>query len=57
VWSFLVEDLDELIEACLLLQEIRGRWFGSFFFQSEMHAFMSAVLLRMARLDAFNANA
>jgi hypothetical protein len=57
VRSFLVEDLDELIEARLLLKEIRGRWFGSFFFQSEMHAFMPAVLLRMARLDAFNANA
>jgi hypothetical protein len=53
VRSFLVEDLDELIEARLLLKEIRGRWFGSFFFQSEMHAFMPAVLLRMARYDPF----
>jgi hypothetical protein len=33
VRSFLVEDLDELIEALLLLKEIRGGWFGSFFFQ------------------------
>ena len=55
--SFLVENLDELIEARLLLKEIRSRWFGSFFFQSEMHAFMPAVLLRMAGLDAFDADA
>ena len=57
VRSLLVEDLDELIEARLLLKEIRCRWFGSFLFQSEMHAFMPAVLLRMAWFDAFDANA
>ena len=57
MWSFLVEDLDELLEARLLLKEIRGRRFGSLFFQSEMHAFMPAVLLRMAGFDALNADA
>src|SRR5215471_10413048 len=56
VRSFVVEDLDEFVEACLLLKEIRGSWFGSFFFQGEMHAFMTAVLLGMARLDALDAN-
>jgi len=40
----------------LLRKEICGRWLGRFLFQSEMHAFMTAVLLGMARLDALNAN-
>ena len=40
-----------------VLLEIPGRWFSSFFFQSEMHAFVTAVLLRVARLDALDANA
>ena len=55
--TFVIEDLDELVEASLLLQEIPCCWLGSFFFQSEMHAFMTAVLLRMARFDAFDADA
>jgi hypothetical protein len=52
-----VEDLDEVIEAGLLLQEVGGGRLGSFFLQSEVHAFVTTVLLRMARLDAFDANA
>ena len=32
------------------------RGLGGFFLQSEMHALVTAVLLRMARLDPFNAN-
>jgi hypothetical protein len=44
-------------EACLLLKEICGSWFGGFFFQSEMHTFVTAVLLGMARLDALDADA
>jgi len=55
VRSFVVEDIDEFVEA--RSEEIRGRWFGSFFFQSEMHALVTAVLLRVARLDALDANA
>jgi hypothetical protein len=39
------------------VQKVGGRRFGGFFFKSEMHAFMPAVLLRMAWLDPFNANA
>ena len=56
VRTLVVEDLDKFVEAGLLLKEIRGRGFGGFFFQGEMHAFMTAVLLWMARLDAFNAD-
>jgi hypothetical protein len=56
VRSFVVVDIDEFVEARLLLKEIRGSWFRSFFFQSEMHKFMTALLLGMARLDALDAN-
>ena len=52
----MVEDLDKLVEASLLLQEVSGRGLGSFFFQSKMHAFMPAVLLGMTGLDAFDAD-
>jgi len=55
--TLLVEDLHELVEAGLLLEEVGGGRFGGFFFQGEMHAFVAAILLRMARLDALNANA
>ncbi|MGB9069909.1 MAG: hypothetical protein WCC21_15170 [Candidatus Acidiferrales bacterium] len=55
VRAFVVEDLDEVIELGLLLQEIQTRWFSRFFFQGQMHALMTAVLLGMARLDPFDA--
>jgi hypothetical protein len=57
VRSFGVVDIDEFVEARLLLKEICGSWFGRFFFQSEMHTFVTAVLLGMTRSDAFDANA
>jgi hypothetical protein len=57
VRSFVVEDLDEFVEARLLLKEIASGWFGSFFFQGERHAFMTAVLLGMPGLDPFDADA
>ena len=57
VRTLVVEDLDKLVEASLLLQEIGGRGLGGFFLPSEVPAFMTTVLLRMARLDAFDANA
>ena len=57
VWAFVVEDIDKLVEAGLLLKEIGGSGLGGFFLQREMHPFMAAVLLRMAWLDAFDANA
>jgi len=45
-----------IVEAGLLLKEVCGSVLGGFFLQSEMHALVTAVLLRMARLDPFNAN-
>ena len=57
VRAFVVEDVDKFVKAGLLLQEVaRGR-LGGFFLQGEVHAFMAAVLLGMAGLDAFDANA
>jgi len=41
-----VEDIHKFIKAGLLLQKVRKRRLGGFFLQSEMHAFMTAVLLR-----------
>jgi hypothetical protein len=49
-----VEHVDKLVEAGLLLQEIGGRRFSGFFLQSEVQAFMTAVLLRMAWFHAFD---
>jgi hypothetical protein len=56
VRPFLVEDVDEVIKPGLPLQEVETGWFGGFFLQGEMHALMTAILLGMIRLDAFNAN-
>ena len=47
--TFVVEDLDKIVEAGLLLKEVCGSGLGGFFLQSEMHALVTAVLLRMAR--------
>src|SRR5262249_52371564 len=57
VRTFLVEDLDKLVEARLLLQEVGRRWLGGFFLQSEVHAFVTAILLGVTRLDALDADA
>ena len=54
VRPFVVKDFGEFIEAGLLLQEVCGRGLGGFFLQGEMHAFVAAILLRMAGLDAFD---
>jgi len=56
VGTFVVEDLDELIEPGLLLQKIPGRRLGGFFLQREMHAFVAAVLLWVTWLDPFDAD-
>ena len=55
--TLLVEDVHELVEAGLLLEEVGGGRFRGLFFQGEMHAFVAAILLRMAGLDTLNANA
>ena len=57
VRTFVVEDIDELVEPGLLLQKIpRGR-LGGLFLQREMHSFVAAVLLRVTWLDSFYADA
>lgn len=43
-----VVNLDELIEATLLLQEIKGSRLGGLLLQRQVHPFVAAVLLRMA---------
>ena len=50
-------DLSKVIKSLLLLQEVVCRRFGGLFFQSQVHAFMTAVLLRIARLDALDCDA
>jgi hypothetical protein len=52
-----VEDFDEIVELGLLLKKVASSGLGSLFLQSEMHALVTAVLLRMARLDPLNADA
>src|ERR1700680_1313759 len=54
--ALLVEGADELIEARLLLQEVPGGGLGGFLLERQMHALMPAVLLRMAGLDALDAD-
>src|SRR5260370_21171512 len=54
--TFVVEDGEEAIEAGLLLQEVGGCELGGFFLQGEMHAFVTAIVLGMARLDPFDAD-
>src|ERR1043166_1345587 len=43
--------LDELIKASLLLQEVLARRLGGFLLQRQVHALVSAVLLRLPGLD------
>ena len=50
----IVAAFDEVIELGLMLQEVLAGWLGSLELQSQMHAFMPAVLLRMAGLDALD---
>ena len=52
--ALLIVKLDEVIEAALLLQEVEGGRLGGFLLERQMHALVSAVLLRMARLDALD---
>ena len=44
----------EAVELGLLLKEVGGGWFGGLPLQGEVHALMAPVLLRAARLDAFD---
>src|ERR1051325_6234616 len=54
---FGIELADKGVEAFLLLQAV-GAWrTGCFLLKGEMHALVTAVLLRMAWLDALDCNA
>ena len=55
--SFLIELLQERVELGLLLQDVGARRAGGFFLEVEMRAFMPAVLLGMAGLDALDRDA
>ena len=57
MWTFVVEDVYKVIEPSLLLKKIGGGKLDGFFLQGEMHSFVAAILLGMARADAFNADA
>src|SRR5579872_1076851 len=52
-----VEVFDEVIELGLLLEEVGAGGTGGLLFEGEVHAFMPAVLLGMARFDALDADA
>lgn len=47
--------VQEVIEPGLLLQEVVRSWLGSLLFQGQVHALMTPILLRVTRLDAFDA--
>ena len=55
--SFVIVNPDELVEAFLLLQEVEGCGLGGFLLEGQVHALVATVLLRMARLDALQADA
>lgn len=52
-----VEFLHEGVKARLLLQAVHARRTSGLFLQGKVHAFVSAVLLRTAGLDAFDLDA
>jgi hypothetical protein len=52
--SFVIEFLEEGVELGLLLQDVGARRTSGFSLQGQMHAFMSAVLLRMTGPDPLN---
>src|SRR5215472_12894887 len=51
VRPFVVKDLHKLVEASLLLKEVRSRGLSGFFLQGKMHAFLTAILLGRTWLD------
>jgi len=55
--TLVVEDIDKVVEASLLLEEVFRGGLSGFFLQGEVHAFVTVVLLWMPVLDAFDANA
>ena len=55
--SIVVVNPYKFIEATLLLQEVERSWSGSLFLQGPMHSLVSAILLWMTWLDAFDVDA
>jgi hypothetical protein len=55
--ALVIELLHEAVEGRLLLEDIHAGRAGGFLLESEMHAFMAAVLLGLARRYALDANA
>ncbi len=55
--TFIVVNLDELIEALLLLQEVERGGLGRLFLEGQVHAFMASILFGMSRLDALDLDA
>ena len=56
VRTVMIKDLDEFVEPGLLLKEVGTGGLGGLFLQGEMHAFVAAILLRVAGLDALDGN-
>ena len=52
--ALIVVNIDKSIELLLLLQEVVPRRLGCFTLQSEMHAFMAAILLGMTRCNTLD---
>ena len=57
VWSLVVVNPDEVIEALLLLQEVEGGRLGGLLLQCQVHALVATVLLGMSGLDALDLDA
>ena len=55
--ALVIEFLHEVVKSRMLQQDIHARRAGSFLLERQMHAFMAAVLLRVSRFYALEANA
>ena len=57
MWALVVVNPDEVIKALLLLQEVERGGLGGLFFERQVHAFVTAILLRVSWLDALEVDA